>query len=320
MADFGPCWRPRRGCCACCRCCRPAATGPAPNSPSGSTSPRAPSAATSTGCASLGYPVHATPGAAGYRLGAGADLPPLLLDDDEAVAVAVGPAHGRRRHRGRHRGDLPARARQAGAGTAVPAAPPGQRAAVGHRADGRRRSHRRPALTAIAAACRDRERLRFDYRAHDGTAQRPRDRAAPAGAPGRAGTCWPGTSTAQDWRTFRVDRIGPRTPTGPRFTPRAPPDPDLAAICPGRSPRGLPLPGPVHPARRAEVAAERIAPTIGALEPIDEHSCILRAGSNSLDELVIYVTTKGFDFHVHEPPELVEHVRTLTARLAGATD
>ena len=64
----------------------------------------------------------------------------------------------------------------------------------------------------------------------------------------------------------------------------------------------------------------RYAPTTGALEPIDEHSCTLRAGSNSLDELAIYVTTKGFDFQVHEPPKLVEHVRTLAARLAGATD
>ncbi|WP_231928567.1 WYL domain-containing protein [Micromonospora echinaurantiaca] len=70
----------------------------------------------------------------------------------------------------------------------------------------------------------------------------------------------------------------------------------------------------------AETAAERIAPTTGALEPIDEHSCTLRAGSNSLDELAIYVATKGFDFQVHEPPELVEHVRTLAARLTSAAE
>jgi predicted DNA-binding transcriptional regulator YafY len=69
----------------------------------------------------------------------------------------------------------------------------------------------------------------------------------------------------------------------------------------------------------AEAAAERISPTTGMLEPIDEHSCTLWAGSNSLDELAIYVTTKGFDFQVHEPPELVEHVGNLAARLASAT-
>ncbi|WP_374196676.1 WYL domain-containing protein [Streptomyces sp. ISL-96] len=59
-----------------------------------------------------------------------------------------------------------------------------------------------------------------------------------------------------------------------------------------------------------------MAPTTGALEPIDEHSCTLRAGSDSLDELAIYVTTKGLDFQVHEPPELVEHVRMLAAALS----
>jgi predicted DNA-binding transcriptional regulator YafY len=70
----------------------------------------------------------------------------------------------------------------------------------------------------------------------------------------------------------------------------------------------------------ASAATERIAPTTANLEPIEEHSCTLRAGSNSLDELTIYVAGKGFDFQVHEPPELVEHVKTLASRLARATD
>jgi predicted DNA-binding transcriptional regulator YafY len=56
------------------------------------------------------------------------------------------------------------------------------------------------------------------------------------------------------------------------------------------------------------------------VEPIDEYSCTLRTGSNSLDELAIYVTTMGFDFQVHEPTELVDHVQTLAARLAAATN
>ncbi|WP_245589711.1 WYL domain-containing protein [Amycolatopsis balhimycina] len=68
----------------------------------------------------------------------------------------------------------------------------------------------------------------------------------------------------------------------------------------------------------AETAAERIAPATGALEPIDERSCTLRTGSDSLDELAIYVAGKGFDFEVHEPPELVEHVRVLAARFGRA--
>ncbi|WP_442861003.1 WYL domain-containing protein [Amycolatopsis sp. CA-230715] len=62
-----------------------------------------------------------------------------------------------------------------------------------------------------------------------------------------------------------------------------------------------------------------MAPTTGALEPIDERGCTLRTGSNSLDELAIYVAGKGFDLEVHEPPELVEHVKELAARFTRAT-
>ena len=83
--DLGPAAAPARPCCS------PGATGPAPSSPTGSASPPAPSATTWTGCAGSAIPVDARPGVAGgYRLGAGGALPPLLLDDDEAVAVAIG--------------------------------------------------------------------------------------------------------------------------------------------------------------------------------------------------------------------------------------
>jgi hypothetical protein len=69
-----------------------------------------------------------------------------------------------------------------------------------------------------------------------------------------------------------------------------------------------------------EVAADRIAPTVGVLEAVDERSCTLHAGSNSLDELLLYVGLFGFPFEVHEPPELVAHVQELAARLAAAVD
>jgi hypothetical protein len=142
--------------------------------------------------------------------------------------------------------------------------------------------------------------------------------AAPADIGQVRGPSGPGEP---DWRTYRVERLGPRTPTGPRFAPRIPPDPDIS----GYTSRAISTSAYRYQARftlhvSAETAAERIAPTTGALEPIDEHSCTLRTGSNSLDELAIYVTTKGFDFQVHEPPELVEHVRTLAVRLASAAE
>ena len=100
-------------------------------------------------------------------------MPPLLLDDEEAVAVAVGLRTAAGGGDRRHRGDLAAGAGQAGAGAAAAAAAPGERAADVH-GDGAR--DRGPAavdaavLTTLAAACRDRERMRFDYRDHDGAA------------------------------------------------------------------------------------------------------------------------------------------------------
>ena len=233
-----------------------------------------------------------------------------------------GPAHGRWRFDHRHRGDLSAGPGQARTGTAVPTAPPDQRPAVGDGADGQHRPYRRPGtLTAIAAACRDSLRLRFDYRTHDGTSSIRTTEPHRLVHTGRRWYLIGWDVDRRDWRTYRVDRLDPRTPTGPRFTPRTPPDPDIS----GYTSRAISTSAYRYQARftlhvSAETAAERIAPTTGALEPIDEHSCTLRAGSNSLDELAIYVTTKGFDFQVHEPPELVEHVRTLAARLAGATD
>jgi hypothetical protein len=68
------------------------------------------------------------------------------------------------------------------------------------------------------------------------------------------------------------------------------------------------------------VAADRIAPTVGVIEPIDTQSCLLRTGSNSLDELAIYVGLFGFPFHIHEPPELIDHIRTLATRLTTSIE
>ncbi|NUT49123.1 MAG: WYL domain-containing protein [Saccharothrix sp.] len=269
----------------------------------------------------LGYPVLATAGTAGYRLGPGADLPPLLLDDDEAVAVAMGlrTAVGGSitgieetsvRALAKLEQVLPSRLRHrinALTSVTVPMTDAGPTADPG-------------TLTAVAAACRDSLRLRFDYRTHDGTAGVRTTEPHRLVHSGRRWYLVGWDIDRRDWRTYRVDRLVPRTPTGPRFTPRTPPDPDLG----GYTSRAISTSAYRYRARftlyvSAEVAAERIAPTTGALEPVDEHSCTLRAGSDSLDELAIHVTTKGFDFRVHEPPELVEHVKVLAARLANAT-
>src|SRR5689334_1892821 len=171
----------------------------------------------------LGYPVHATRGTdGGYRLGAGAAMPPLLLDDDEAVAVAVGLRTAARspvtgieetslRALAKLEQVLPPRVQHrvgAVADFTVPIPPDAPAPAID------------PAeLTTLATACRDNMRLRFEYRSHDGTTT---DRSVEPHRLVSWGRKWylvAWDTSREDWRTFRVDRIMTRTPTGPRFTP-----------------------------------------------------------------------------------------------------
>ncbi|WP_378734137.1 helix-turn-helix transcriptional regulator [Nocardia brasiliensis] len=270
----------------------------------------------------LGYPVDATPGVAGYRLGAGAKLPPLLLDDDEAVAVAIG-------------------LRTAAGGTITGIEDSSLRALTKLEQVLPSRLRRRvgllqsvtvtvrdggptvdpDTLTAIAGAIRDNHRLRFDYRSHDGTAS---SRTTEPHRLAHAGRRWyliGWDVDRADWRTYRVDRLHPRIPTGPRFTPREPPETDLSGyVSRGVSDSPYRYSARITLAVPAETAVERIAPTVGVIEAVDTDTCILRTGSNSLDELAIYVATFGFPFRVHEPPELIAHIRELTTRLAESVD
>ncbi|MEH1129063.1 helix-turn-helix transcriptional regulator [Micromonospora sp. CPCC 206061] len=268
----------------------------------------------------LGYPVHATAGAAGYRLGAGTKLPPLLLDDEEATAVAVGlrtAASGSvtgieetsLRALAKLEQVLPSRIRQRVAllhsvTIAVPAAGPTVDPDV---------------LTSVAAACREHHRLRFDYERHDGAGSLRDTEPHRLVHTGRRWYLIGWDTDRRDWRTYRVDRMRPRIPTGPRFTPRPAPDADLASYltrgvstAPYRHQATVTLYVPAH------VAVERIPPTVGVIEAIDDNTCLLHTGSNSLDEIAIHVALFGFRFRVHEPPELIAHIRDLTARLTDA--
>src|SRR5690242_20750711 len=170
----------------------------------------------------LGYPVHATPGVAGgYRLGAGAALPPLLLDDEEAVAVAVGlrTAAGGSvsgieetslRALAKLEQVLPARLRhRVDAVHSVTVAVPRSGPTVDARV-----------LAELARVCRSLERLRFDYVGHDGASSvRTVEPHRLVHTTGRWYlVAW--DVDRSDWRTFRVDRIRPRVPTGPRFPAR----------------------------------------------------------------------------------------------------
>ena len=268
----------------------------------------------------LGYTVHAVAGAAGYRLGAGSDLPPLLLDDEEAVAVALGlrTAAGLAvtgiedssvRALAKLERVLPSRLRHrvhALQSMTVPLMPGGS--AVDP-----------DTLTAVTAACRDHETLRFGYRAHDGGESRRSAEPHRLVATGRRWYLVAYDLERADWRTFRLDRLTLRTPNGPRFVPRDPPSTDLAGYAShAMSSSPYRYQGRFTMHAPAEEVSRRIAPTTGTVEPVDARTCTLTCGSNSLDELALWVALAGAPFTVHEPPELIEHIRALTTRLADA--
>ncbi|MBB2924332.1 YafY family protein [Cellulomonas cellasea] len=195
----------------------------------------------------LGYPITSTRGReGGYRLDAGASLPPLLFDDEQAVALAValqtaaasgaGIEEGATRALRTVRQLLPVRLRHRVDALHVHAGPPGH----GDPVD--------PAvLSAISAAIGAREVLRLDHRAPGEPADAapgPPRRVEPHHLVARAGrwylVAW--DLDRDDWRTFRVDRLTPRSPGGARFTPREVPGGDLDRYLTSRF-RGLPEPG-----------------------------------------------------------------------------
>ncbi len=272
----------------------------------------------------LGYPVDATRGAAGgYRLGAGAAMPPLLLDDEEAVAVTIavrtaaqgavpGTEETSLRALAKLEQVLPSRLRRrVRTLQAYTVAVPADRPAPTVSAD---------VLTTLVSACRDRERLRFDYLDHAGSPTRRVVEPHRAVNWGRRWYLVAWDVEREDWRTFRVDRIRPRTPTGPRFAPREVPGGDLAAYVSGR------VAGAAwrHHARvtvHAPAAAviERINPAVGTVEAIDADSCTLVTGADAVGTLAVHLSLLDFDFDVTEPPELVTHLRRLAGRYARST-
>ncbi len=174
-------------------------------------------------------------------------------------------------------------------------------------------------LTALVAACRDRERLRFDYRSHSGSASRREAEPYRLVNWGRRWYLVAWDIERADWRTYRVDRIQPRTPTGPRFTPRPLPDEDLARYVS----RGVGAATWRYRARvivhaPAEVVAERLPISVGPVAAIDEHSCELQTGSDSAEMVAVWLGMLGADFEVPDSDELREQFRILAERYARA--
>ncbi|MFE9676803.1 helix-turn-helix transcriptional regulator [Streptomyces sp. NPDC006259] len=272
----------------------------------------------------LGYPVDATRGATGgYRLGAGAAMPPLLLDDDEAVAVTIalrtaaqgtvpGTEETSLQALAKLECVLPSRLRRrVRALQAYTVTVPADRPAASVSAD---------VLSIVASACRDREQLRFDYLDHAGSPTRRVVEPHRAVNWGRRWYLVAWDVEREDWRTFRVDRMRPRTPTGPRFTPREPPDGDIAAYVSTRvSSAAWRYHARVTVHAPATAVAERITSAVGAVEAIDADSCVLVTGADTVQTLAVHLGMLDFDFDVTEPPELVAHLRRLADRYGRST-
>ena len=269
----------------------------------------------------LGYPVDARPGVAGgYRLGTGGALPPLLLDDEEAVAVAIGlraAASGSIvgieetsvRALVKLQQVLPSRLRRKVSAFQSSALPMPSR---GPRVDP-------DVLTTIASACRDHEQLRFDYQAHSGTASRRSVEPYRLVNDRRRWYLVAWDTDRDAWRTFRVDRIEPRTPTGVRFTPRAlPPDREIAA----QVARGI---GEATWRYRARVIVHAPAahvrdrmPIPVEVEPLGEDQCAFEPGSDHPEMLALYLGLLDADFTIADSPELIDALRRLTRRYQRA--
>jgi predicted DNA-binding transcriptional regulator YafY len=277
----------------------------------------------------LGYPVRADKGPhGGYRLDAGAHLPPLLFDDDQAVALAIalrgapllgaGVDEAARQALTTLRQVMPTRLR-ARLDALEPAVVRPPRGAEEAPAD--------PAvLLAIGAAIQAREELRFDYRSptrHPAGEEGPPRRVQPHHLLARAGRwyliAW--EPAGARWRIYRADRMAPRVPTGPRFAARAVPGGDpvrfLAARLKGSD-------GADRWPCQAEVVLDRPAAGVapfardGVVEPLGPDRCRLRIGSWSWAGLAATLAHFDADVEVIDPPELRAAFADLAHRAARA--
>src|SRR6478736_6229412 len=266
----------------------------------------------------LGYPVDAARGAqGGYRLGIGAKLPPLLLDDEEAIAVAIG---------------LRAAVGVSGIGESSSRALAKLEQVLPHRLMRQvnaihQATSRGPdnidsnvedpeinaaTLAAAANAIRDQEWLGFDYRDERTVIEPYRliswmRRWYLVGREPRSGA----------WRTFRLDWITPRDRTNRRFTPRPLPGEDYTTfLLRDVASTGWKVHARITVFAAAEDVISRINATVGVVEKVDSQTSVLVTGADSIEIIAVYIGMLGIDFHVTEPPELVHHLALLGQRYA----
>jgi predicted DNA-binding transcriptional regulator YafY len=271
----------------------------------------------------LGYPVQATKGAdGGYRLVAGKAMPPLVLDDEEAVAIAVGLRAGAGhavegveeasvRALAKLEQVLPSRLRHRVSTL---------QAATTPLTSGDGASIAPETLTVMASAVAGRERLRFAYRAGDGTGSRRVAEPYRLVSTGRRWYLVAYDLEREDWRTFRVDRVSEPFATGVRFAPRELPTGSAAEYL-RQSVWGRQETYTFSAtfAAPADFVAARLPAWLGAPEPIDEDRCRLRGtAGDSVEWMAVRLAMVDCEFTVEEPEELVRCVRELGGRLVRA--
>ncbi|MCK0112846.1 YafY family transcriptional regulator [Ornithinimicrobium sp. F0845] len=268
----------------------------------------------------MGYPVQTTKGPdGGYRLAPGSDLPPMLFDDDQAVAVAValqtaagsigGIEEASLRALTTIRQVMPSRLRHRVDALQV--------TAVGSSAGPPPVDAQR--LLAVGTACRDHEVLRFGYTAKDGVESVRRVEPHRLVSWGRRWYLVAWDLERDDWRTFRVDRLTPRVPTGPRFTPRELTDERVAELVrPPESASPWQVRGTVLMRAPASLVTQWVPPYQGSVTAVDEESCLVDVGSWSYPSLAGWLLLFEADFEVISPPELRSALDDTAARLARA--
>ena len=270
----------------------------------------------------LGYRIDALKGPdGGYRLEAGSELPPLKFDDEQAVAIAVAlqnaPLAGvdnveaSDRALATIRQLLPSRLRTRIDAMRFSTVAGGEQRVVPE------------VLEAISAAVRDRMILRFDYGDPAESTSAASRKVEPYEIVARRRhwylIAW--DLDVDDWRIFRADRMSPRTPTGPRFIPRDPPDAGLLAMLEARfkgssGDNAWPCTGIVD----VDLPAREILPWIGdgKCAQLSEQTCRITVGSWSWAGLLAWVLRFDAPFRLIGPDELLAEASVQEQRLLAA--
>lgn len=288
----------------------------------------------------LGYPIESVPGVGGYyQFGVGAKLPPLLLDDDEAVAVAIGLGavagvagvdESAARALGKLERVLPQRLRsQVVAITEATSRGPDNTGsnAADPVVDPR-------TLAQIATAIREQEWFRFGYTLPDDDpleGDRPMAPSEPGGPkivePYRL-VSWQRRwylvgryPRVGNWATFRVDWIAPEQPTRRTFEPDPMPGGDYTSfVLRDVASAGWKVHARIAVDAPADVVLARINAAVGVVESVDEERCVLVTGADSWETVAVYIGMLGLDFRVAGPKALVDHLAALAERYRRAVD